>query len=371
MPGRPGHVLAAVDRHVASLVGARPHPPDGVEGVRRKRGHRREVLGERLYNRAPVAAEGSRVEPRAAGLEHPVELLERADRGHRDEQVAPDEADGVLHGALLVAGVGIAVAARAPVAGSEQGEQMGLRHLAPRHPARLGGVVENERRRRAPDLPEDPREALAHALRALGHAGPGVAGVGVRQRDDEQLEREALSGHHGLEVAVVDLRGPRRPLELEIALFGALAVRVSPLAHVASRCGVGALVAPLRDQPVIDALRGMALLARCARIGLENGIDPCGVVGSECAARPRPRLRRRGRHVGHIGVFGDGVAAQPQPPRDLRPRDAHGVHLTYIIDFIQGHGHLLHPFRAGPSKAFARENDTARAAPLVLGVRPS
>lgn len=120
-----------------------------------------------------------------------------------------------------------------------------------------------------------PREALARALRALGHAGPGVAGVGVRQRDDEQLEREALSGHHGLEVVVVDLRGPRRPLELEIALFGALAVRVSPLAHVASRCGVGALVAPLRDQPVIDALRGMALLARCARIGLENGIDPC------------------------------------------------------------------------------------------------
>ena len=56
----------------------------------------------------------------------------------------------------------------------------------------------------------------------------------------------------------------------------------------------------------------MALLARCARIGLENGIDPCGVVGSECAARPRPRLRRRGRHVGHIGVFGDGVAAQPR-----------------------------------------------------------
>lgn len=255
--------------------------------------------------------------------------------------------------------------------GTEQGEQAGLRHLPARHPARLGGVVENERRRRAPDLPEDPRETLAHALRALGHADPGVAGVGVGQRDDEQLEREALSGHHGLEVAVVDLRGPRCPLELEIALFGALAVRVSPLAHVASRCGVGALVAPLRDQPVIDALRGMALLARCARIGLEDGIDPCGVVGSERAARPRPRLRRRGRHVGHIGVLGDGVAAQAQPPRDLRPRDAHGVHLTYIIDFIQGHGHLLHPFRAGPSKAFARKNNTARAAPLVLGVRPS
>lgn len=114
----------------------------------------------------------------------------------------------------------------------------------------------------------------------------------------------------------------------------------------------------------------MALLARCARIGLENGIDPCGVVGSECAARPRPRLRRRGRHVGHIGVFGDGVAAQPQPPRDLRTRDPRGVHRAYIIDIVQGHGHLLHPFRAGPSKAFARKTIRRGPRPWFLGCGP-
>lgn len=206
---------------------------------------------------------------RAAGFGHPVELLERADRGHRDEQVAPDEADGVPHGALLVAGVGVAVAARAPVVGPEQGEQAGLRHLALGHPARLGGVVEHERRRGGQDLPEDPREPLAHALRALRHAGPGVAGVGVRQRDDEQLEREALSGHHGLEVAVVDLRGPRCPLELEIALAAAGSTSAAPLAHAPLDRGVGAPVAPLRDQPVVDAPRGMALLARGAEVGLE------------------------------------------------------------------------------------------------------
>ena len=124
VPSGPGHVLAAVDRHVAALVGARPHPPDRVEGVRRQRGHRREVLGEHLRDRAPVSAPRRGVESRAAGLEHPVELLERADRWHRDEQVSPDEADGVLHGALLVAGVRVAVAARAPVVGPEQGEQV-------------------------------------------------------------------------------------------------------------------------------------------------------------------------------------------------------------------------------------------------------
>ena len=80
--------------------------------------------------------------------------------------------------------------------------------------------------------------------------------------------------------------------------------------------------------------------------------------------------RSRGRHVGHIGVFGDGVAAQPQPPRDLRPRDPRGVHHAYIIDIIQGHGHLLHPFRAGPSKAFARKTIRRGPRPWFLGCGP-
>ena len=150
MPGGAGHVLAAVDRHVAALVGACADPPDRVEGVRRQRGHRREVLGERLGDRAPVAAPRGGVQPLAPGRQQPVQLLEGPDRRHGDEQVSPDEADGVLHGALLVAGVRVAVAARAAVVGAEQGEQAGLRHLPARHPARLGGVVEHERRRRAP-----------------------------------------------------------------------------------------------------------------------------------------------------------------------------------------------------------------------------
>lgn len=176
---------------------------------------------------------------------------------------------------------------------------MGLRHLAPRHPARLGGVAGHERRRRAPDLPENPREALARALRALGHAGPGVAGVGVRQRDDEQLEREALSGHHGLEVAVVDLRGPRRPLELEIALFGALAVRVSPLAHV-----------------------GVALWSRspCSPSPRPAGHRCASRYGAACEVRPnRPRERHRSMRRRRVRVRGAPSTSAPAPRATCRP----------------------------------------------------
>ena len=142
-----------------------------------------------------------------------------------------------------------------------------------------------------------------------------------------------------------------RLYELEVALAAGGAAGEPPFAHATLHGGVGAPVPPLRDQPVVDALRGVALLARRAQISLEHGVDPCGVVRRERAARPRLRLRRSGRQVGHVGVFGHGVAAQAQPARDPHPRDPGGIQLAYIIDIVQGHGHLLHPSRAGPAKS--------------------
>ena len=92
---------------------------------------------------------------------------------------------------------------------------------------------------------------------------------------------------------------------------------------------------------------------------------PAGTGRSLCESCPC-----RGRHAGHVGVLGNGATAQPQPPRDLRPRNARGIYLAYIIDFIQGRGHLLHPSRAGPSKTATRENNTARAPPPGGGCGP-
>ena len=115
-------------------------------------------------------------------------------------------------------------------------------------------------------------------------------------------------------------------------------------------CGCGAV-------PGRACLREPGARADCAHVSSRPS------DGSRCHAEPRHRAgsdsrsRRvaapgcRGRHVPHLGVLGDGVAAHAQPPRDLRPRHAVGVHRAYIIPHVQGHGHLLHPSRAGSPKS--------------------
>lgn len=75
--------LAAVDCHVAALVRPCADPPDRVEGLGRQRGHRREVLGEHLGDRAPVAAPLGRVQPVVPGRQQPVQLAGEPTEGTR------------------------------------------------------------------------------------------------------------------------------------------------------------------------------------------------------------------------------------------------------------------------------------------------
>ena len=366
VPCRARQVAAPVDRHHAALVRAAPRPAHGVERRRGQREHRGEVLRERLRRGPAVSRPRGCVQAVAPVAQHRVQLGEGADPGHRHEQVPPQEPHGVLHGALLVARAGVAVAAPHAVVGAEQREQVRLGDLPANPAAGLGGVVEDELAGRAPDPPEDASQPRAHALRALGHAGDGVARVRVGQRDHEQLQAQPLARDHRPEVAVVPLRGAGRPLELEVAVPRARRPREPPLAHVAPHGGVGALVAPLLDEPVVDPLGGVALLARGAQVGLEHPVDPGG-VRVDRRVRPvcgRGRLRRQ---VLHVGVLGDGVAAEAEPAGYLGPRHPLRVHRAYIIPHIQGHGHLLHPSRAALAKVHARENHTAGAAPPVPG----
>ena len=247
---------------------------------------------------------------------------------------------------------------------------MGFGHLAAQAPPGLGGVVEHELAGRPPDPPEDAGQPRAHALGALGHAGDGVARVRVGQADDEELQAQPLPGDHRLEVAVVRLGGAGRPLELEVAVPRARRPREPPLAHVALHGGVGALVAPLFDEPVVDSLGGVALLARGAQVGFEHPVDPGGV---RVDRRVRPVCGRGGlrRQVLHVGVLGDGVAAEPEPAGYLGPRHPLRIHRAYIISHIQGHGHLLHPSRAVSPKHAPGTTIRRGRAPGPRGARPS
>lgn len=112
----------------------------------------------------------------------------------------------------------------------------------------------------------------------------------------------------------------------------------------------------------VDPPGGVALLARRPQARLEHGLHPRLAPG-EGGPRPRRGRRRGGRHVLHVGVLRLRVAAHAEHPRDLRPRHASGVHRPYIIHNVQGHGHLLHPSRAGSAKSPPREHHTPGAAP--------
>ncbi len=192
----------------------------------------------------------------------------------------------------------------------------------------------------------------------------------MRQRGHEQLQVELLAAHGGAEVAEVGLAGAGRPLELEVALAGPRRPREPPVAHEALHRGVGARIAALGDEPVEHPFGGVALLARGGQVGLEHRLYP-PLVALERRAPPLGGHGRGGRHVLHVGVLGDGVAAHVEPSGYLGPRHAVGVHRAYIIPHVQGHGHLLHPSRAGSPKSPPGKTIRRGPRPRSSGARPS
>lgn len=84
-------------------------------------------------------------------------------------------------------------------------------------------------------------------------------------------------------------------------------------------------------------------------IGLENARDSF-LVALEREPAPSLGHRRDGRHVLHVGVLRHGVPVHMEHSGDFGPRAPGGIHRPYIIHRGQGHGHLLHPSRAGSPK---------------------
>lgn len=308
-------------------------PPDRVERRAGQRQHAREILRERLRGPPALPVPRSGVDAAAAGREPRVELVQRVRHGDRDEEVAAQEAHGVLHRPLLVPGVGVAVAALAAVVRPELGEEPRLRDLAERHPAGLGGVVEHEQARRAPDPLEDRPQAPAEDLGPLARQGDAEAGVGVRQRHHQELQVDRASRDRRPEVPEVDLRRARRPLELEVPVPRPLRVLAPPGGHVPPDRRVRALVAHLVRGPVVDPLGRVPLLARHRQVRLQDRVDPAreAVRGR---AGPPPDQRGLGRHVPHVRVLGDGVPADPQLAGDPRPRHPVPVHPPDILLFV-------------------------------------
>lgn len=198
---------------------------------------------------------------------HARQRLEALGRRHRHHQVAPDEADGVLHTALPVAGIRVAEPRLEPVMRAEQGEQAGPGGRAVRPAmAHAGGVVEHHHPRRHARPIEYLQQSPAHALRGLARQCRHPAHVRIRERHHQEMHHAFDSGAHGPGLAEIDLRAARRPLQLgETVRPGSMFL--PPALDPALHRRIRAREPAFRHEPLVHAGRGMALLDGHAQIG--------------------------------------------------------------------------------------------------------
>lgn len=263
----------------------------------------------------------ARVEP------HARQRLEALGRRHRHHQVAPDEADGVLHTALLMAGIRVAEPRLEPVMRAEQGEQAGLGDRAVRPAmAHAGGVVEHHHPRRHAHALEDPQQTLAHALRGLAGKGDHPAHVRIRERHHQEMHHAFDSGDHGPGLAEIDLRASRRPLQLGEAVR-LHAMLPPPALDPALHRRIRAREPALRHEPLVHARRGVALLDGHAQIRGQPPVHDGRIPRVDQRPARMPRAKGLGRVIPVVGVLDHGRARYAEFPRYLPVAQALAVEL--------------------------------------------
>ena len=187
-------------------------------------------------------------------------------RRHRHHQIAPREADRVLHAALLMAGIRVAEPGFEPVMRAEQGEQAGPGGRAIGVAvAHAGGVVEHHDPGRHARPLEHLQQSLAHAFRGLARQCRHPAHVRVRERHRQEMHDPLHARDHGPGLAEIDLRASRRPLQFGEAVrlrSMLLPPTLDPTLHQRVRAREPAL----GHEPLVHAGRGVALLDRHAQI---------------------------------------------------------------------------------------------------------
>ena len=348
--GRRRVPVPAVDAHLALLVGARPPVLHALERARGERQHRREVVLEQPGLRPPlpvVLLARHVARPPRQPLVVPVDVPHPRDRY---EEVPPLRPDLVLHGALLVAGVGVAEPVLEPVVGAAGLEEPGgadpVAHAAPDP----GRVVEDDPGWDAADELEDVPGALAHALRVLAGEHLGEPHVGVWEARDEVGHLAPRAPRDERRVAEVDLRDPRGPVEVEEAVRGAPEAEPR-LPHVAPDGLLGHVGAALVDEPAPDPVRRVPLLPVLPGVVREPLVHerrpPVHLRGF-----PLPRLGGLRREVLHPRVLVDRVARHAQLAGDGRHGLAPAVLPSHGIDSV----HAGHSFWASLVATVARQS---------------
>ena len=224
-------------------------------------------------------------------------------RRHRHHQIAPREADRVLHTALLPAAPGIAEPDLDAVALNKPLEHVDDGDSVPRDPVRgAGGVVEHHHPRGRPHMGEHRLQPLAHAFGVLPGQRDHMAHVRIRERGDQAVHVRPFAPDHGQGPAEIDLHDAGLPLQFHESVARLPPITLA-LPHVVLHELVGTVIAALVPRPVPYAHRAVALLARHHAVGLKPLVD-------HRLERVRLRLRLRvsgrlGRAILQFGVLPD------------------------------------------------------------------
>lgn len=251
------------------------------------------------------------------------------DARRRHEQVSPRRADLVLDGPLLVPRARVAERVLEPEMAGEAAEQLGGFDLVADAPADARGVVEHEPGRDAADVGEDVDQTLAHALGVLAAEDLGEPHVGEREVDDEVVEALLSAVDDEIRFSEVDLGLSRRPDKLQKLVFRLSALLAAPL-HVELDGRVPDFGAMLLDQALVDALRGVALLAPVPLVLVEIALDGIFVRIEDGGALPGDRQGRG--EVPHGQVLPDGGDRHPLVFCDLGESLAFGPPASYTLN---------------------------------------
>lgn len=366
VPGGSGAVGVAVDAYVAPLVRPCPLPPDGVEAHAREGHHRREIDGERPRRGLPGLAAGGGVDALAADVRPRVGPGHGLDGRNRDEEASreggrrrprrtPSRFPSGGRGTSARGGSG-------PSSARTAATRPPFRRASDRPRSRRRAPPRAAPRRRARGSRRAPRRNTPPSRTSL----PRSTSTSIAGRGRGRLGLEAPARDHGNEAAVVDLHGPRRPVELEVAIARRRPPRQPPLSHEPADRRIGSGVAPLLDESVVDPPRRMALLSRSREVmrraprgpSLRTDRSRASPSRARAAARATgpPCSRTLRRCCGRVpGARAASVGPAPSAPVRLTRRPAPG-------------GMAVLPLPAGGRGCLSRREELwAMAVPLVPG----
>lgn len=326
-PFRSGQIPVRVDRDGAGLVGFHAPPVARVEPHAGQWKHVVLLRLEQFDHRNIMPAVVRSGDAFALVKPHARQRLEALGRRHRHHQIAPDEADRVLHTALLMAGIRVAEPRLEPVMRAEQGEQTGPGGRAVGVAvAHAGGVAEHHHPGRHARPLEHLQQSLAHALRGLAGKGDHPAHVRTRERHHQETHDPFHARDHGPGPAEIDLHAARRPLQLGEAVR-LHAMLPPPALDPAPHRRIRAREPALRHEPLVHARRGVALLDGHAQIRGRPPVHDGRIPRVDQRPARMPRAKGLGRVIPVVGVPGHGRARYAEFPRYLPVAQALAVEL--------------------------------------------